>query len=45
MQEVEGSNPGWNNTQGLKVTEEKVVPLQLRLWLDFQVFSDEDLKP
>ena len=25
--EVEGSVPGWTNTQGLKIIEEKVLPL------------------
>ena len=25
--EVTGSNPGQNNTQGLKITEKKVLPL------------------
>ena len=27
VQEVEGSSPDWNNTQGLKITEENVLPL------------------
>ena len=26
-QEVKGSNPGWTNTQGLYITEKKVLPL------------------
>ena len=34
---------GRTNTQGLKITEEKVLPLYKRL--DFQVFSDKDYKP
>ena len=27
MREVAGSNPGWINTQDLKITEEKMLPL------------------
>ena len=27
VREVVGSNPGWTNTQGLLITEEKVLPL------------------
>ena len=27
MQEVMGSNPQWTHTQGLKITEDKVLPL------------------
>ena len=26
MQEVMGSNPQWTDTQGLKITEDKVLP-------------------
>ena len=42
--EVAGSNPSRTNTQGLKITEEKVLPSQ---WLrfDFLGFSDKDEKP
>ena len=41
MREVAGSNPGRINTQDLKITEEKVLPLYfICKWLDFQVFSD-----
>ena len=38
------TKPGWTITQGLKITEEKVLPLQLYIliWFDFQVFSDKD---
>ena len=37
---------GWTITQGLKITEKKVLPLQLYIliWFDFQVFSDKDYK-
>ena len=31
MWEVAGSNPGRNNTQDLKITEEKVLPLKFHL--------------
>ena len=31
MREVAGSNPGWINTQDLKITVEKVMPLELHL--------------
>ena len=37
--EVMGSNPSRTNTQGLKITEENVLPL------DILVFSDKDKKP
>ena len=36
--------PSRTNTQGLKITEEKVLPSQW-LRLDFLVFSDKDEKP
>ena len=29
VQEVVGSNTGWTNTQGLKIIEEKLLPLHL----------------
>ena len=32
-------------TQGLKITEEKVLCNYISKWLDFQVFSDKDFKP
>ena len=37
--EVVSSNPHRTNTRGLKITEEKVLPLQ-----HFPVFSDKDEK-
>ena len=36
--EVMGSNPGWTNTQGLKITEENVLPLDI-------LVLDKDEKP
>ena len=39
-----GSIPGRTNTQGLKIFEEKVLPLLCK-WSDFRVFSDKDVKP
>ena len=39
-------NSDQTNTQGLKITEEKVMPLYyISKWLDFEVFSDKDYKP
>ena len=47
-QEVADSNPGRTNTQGLKITQEKVLLLicntDICKPLDFLVFSDEDEK-
>ena len=42
-----GSITGRTNTQGLKITEQNVLPLILICteWLDFLVFSDKDEKP
>ena len=41
----QGSSPGRTSTQGLKITEEKVLPLlNTSKWLDFGVFSDKDIK-
>ena len=43
-----GSIPGRTNTQGLKVIEEKVLPLPyiyICKWLDLRVFLDKDVKP
>ena len=43
--QVEGSNLGWTNTQGLKITEENVLPLLWCLqWLDILVFLDKGKK-
>ena len=48
-QEVADSNPGRTNTQGLKITQKKVLVLicnnEICKPLDFLVFSDEDEKP
>ena len=42
-------NSSWTNTQGLKIIEEKVLPLYkcnyTCKWLDFHVFSDNGCKP
>ena len=43
-QEVAAWNPGRMNTRDLKITEEKVLPLQFH-WQMVQVFSDKDFKP
>ena len=43
MQEVEGLSPGWTNTQGLKITEENVLPFyNVKKWIDILVFSEKD---
>ena len=43
MWEVEGSSPGWTNTQGLKITEENVLPFyNVKKWIDILVFLDKD---
>ena len=43
MRQVEGSSPGWINTQGLKITEENVLPFyNIKKWIDILVFSDKD---
>ena len=35
--------PGWTNTQGLKITEENVLPFyNVKKWIDILVFSDKD---
>jgi hypothetical protein len=38
---------GQNSTQGLEITEEKVLPshcaIDINKWLDFRVFSDKDV--
>ena len=40
-----GSIPGQTNTQGLKITEENVLPYaDICKWLDSLVFSDKDDK-
>ena len=39
-------NSDQTNTQGLKITEEKVLLCNyISKWLDFEVFSDKDYKP
>ena len=46
--EVAGSSPGRINTQDLKITWEKVLPLYFHLQmvrLSIEVFSDKDYKP
>ena len=42
MQEVEGSSSSQTNTQGLKITEENVLPFYNVKWIDILVFSDKD---
>ena len=43
--EVVGSSPGWTNTQGLQVTDEKVLPFNyICEWLNLLVISDKDNK-
>ena len=43
MQEVEGLSPSWTNTQGLKITEENVLPFyNVKKWIDILVFLDKD---
>ena len=43
MREIEGSSPSRTNTQGLKITEENVLPFyNVKKWIDILVFSDED---
>ena len=35
--------PGQTNTQGLKITEENVLPFyDVKKWIDILVFSDKD---
>ena len=43
MREVEGLSPGWTNAQGLKITEENVLPFyNIKKWIDILVFLDKD---
>ena len=43
VREVEGSSPGWTNTQGLKIIEKNMLPLyNIKKCLDILVFSDRD---
>lgn len=49
VQEVAGTNPGGNDTQGLLITEQKeqhafLITSATWLDLDFQVFLNEDYK-
>ena len=43
MQEVEGLSPDWTNTQGLKITEENVLPFyNVKKRIDILVFLDKE---
>ena len=42
MQEVEGLSPSWTNTQGLKISEENVLPFSNVKWIDILVLLDKD---
>ena len=43
VREVEGSSPSWTKTQGLKITEENVLPFyNVKKWIDILVFLDKD---
>ena len=43
MQEVEGLSLGWTNTQGLKITEENVLPFyNVKKRIDILVFLDKE---
>ena len=43
MQEVEGLSPSWTNTQGLKITEENVLPFyNVKKRIDILVFLDKE---
>ncbi|PFX31560.1 Heat shock 70 kDa protein 14-B [Stylophora pistillata] len=43
VREVEDSSPGWTNTQGLKITEENVLPFyNIKKWIEILVFSNKD---
>ena len=42
VQEVEGLSPSWTNTQGLKITEDNVLPFYNVKWIDILVLLDKD---